>query len=332
MEFVIQGKKGNGKGIIAVAMMHDYLLQGRPVATNVNLFLENLLPLTSRTTVLRLPDQPTYQDMLAIGTIDTGGDEKKNGLIVLDECASWLNARDYSDPDRKKLLDWFVHSRKHGWDVAYVIQNINMLDKQFRDGFAEHVINVVRLDRLGIPFLSPLLKLFGLKVKLPQLHLGTIRYGTQRNAPVADRIIKSGRPYWAAYDTLQKFTRLNEFQGVSSTLSAWHMRGRNLTWWQMHKSSIFAAFVAGTFCVFFLTVSVGKLMGFQRPEPEQDIVHVQEDSFSETTITGFYFVDNRIIATLSDGRTVESLHYTQTRQGYKVEVGGTWYAQPGVRS
>lgn len=330
MEFVIQGKKGNGKGIIAVAMIDDYLRQGRPVATNLNMYLENLLPLSSKTTLYRLPDQPSYQDMLNIGCIDTKGDEKKNGLIVLDECASWLNARDYTDPERKKLLDWFVHSRKHGWDVAYVIQSINMLDKQFRDGFAEHLITVVRLDRLGIPVLGFLIGLFGFALRFPQVHIGIVRYGTSAQAPIVERIVKRGKRYWKAYDTLQKFSKLNEFQGVSSTLSAWHVKGRFLTWWQMYKLVVAGSFALGLLVALTLTISVGAMLGYQKPPKVESLSQVA-DVVSDIYITGYYFQGRSIVFTLSDGRVLSSQNYTETPSGYKVKSDGVWFVQRGVK-
>lgn len=329
MEFVVQGKKGNGKGIIAVAMIEDYLRQGRPVATNLNIFLEHLLPLSSKTTLMRIPDQPTYQDMLNLGEIPTGGDERKNGLIVLDECASWLNARDYTDPERKKLLDWFVHSRKHGWDVVYVIQSINMLDKQFRDGFAEHLVTVVRLDRLGVPFIGALVKLFGFALRFPQIHIGIVRYGTSANAPVVDRIVRRGRRLWKAYDTLQKFSKLNEYAGVSSTLSAWHVKGRYLTWWQMYRTVMAGSFALGVLCAALLIVSVGKMMGYSRPV-QAEVVKVVE-KVGDAFIVGYYFENRKLVATLSDGRIIEAMTYSETPSGFKAKVGDTWYHERGVK-
>lgn len=329
MEFVIQGKKGNGKGIIAVGMIEDYLNQGRPVATNLNMFLEHLLPLTSRTTLVRLPDQPTFQDMVNLGTIPTGGDERKNGLIVLDECASWLNAREYSDPERKKLLDWFVHSRKHGWDVAYIIQSINMLDKQFRDGFAEHLVTVVRLDRMGVPFLGALVKLFGFALRFPQIHIGIVRYGTSATSPVVDRMVRRGRRLWRAYDTLQKFSKQNEFGGVSTTLSAWHVKGRYLSWWAMYKTVMVSSFGVGALCAFLIVVSVGKLMGYSRPAPAA--LAQQSERIGDVPIVGYYFADRRLVATLADGRVVESQVYRETPGGYQIKVGDVWFSEKGIR-
>lgn len=330
MEYVVQGKKGNGKGIIAVAMIEDYLRQGRPVATNLNMFLEHLLPTSSKTTLMRIPDQPTYQDMLNIGDVFTnGGDETKNGLLVLDECASWLNARDYSDPERKKLLDWFVHSRKHGWDVVYVIQSINMLDKQFRDGFAEHLITVVRLDRLGVPFIGALVKLFGFALRFPQIHVGIVRYGTAANSPIVDRMIRRGKRLWKAYDTLQKFTKFNEHAGVSTTLSAWHIKGRYQTWWEMYKTVLTGSFALGILCAALVILSTGKIMGYSRPVVDQVIKLA--DKFGDSLIVGYYFENRKVVATLADGRIVESMLYAETPAGFKVKVGDTWFIERGVK-
>lgn len=326
MEFVVQGKKGNGKGIMAVAMIEEYLQAGKPVATNLNMYLENLLPLTSKVSVFRLPDQPTYQDMVNLGDVQTGGDERKNGLIVLDECASWLNARDYSDPERKRLLDWFVHSRKHGWDVVYVIQSINMLDKQFRDGFAEHLVTVVRLDRMGVPVLGVIFRLFGFALRFPQIHVGIVRYGTAANSPVVERKMKRGKRFWKAYDTLQKFSKLNEYQGVSCTLPAWHVKGRYLSWWQMYKFVMFSSFGAGALIAFVFVCSVGKLMGYERPKV-QTVAAAPAEKTSEISLTGYVFFGHRMLATLADGRNVESEIYSQTPQGYRIKVGDTWFAE-----
>lgn len=328
MEYVVQGKKGNGKGIIAVGMIEDYMRQGRPVATNLNIFLEHLFHTSSKATLIRLPDQPSSVDMFNLGDVLTGGDERKNGLIVLDECASWLNAREYTDPDRKKLLDWFLHSRKHGWDVVYVIQSINMLDKQFRDGFAEHLVTVVRLDRLGIPFIGALVKLFGFALRFPQIHIGIVRYGTSANSPVVDRIIKRGKRLWKAYDTLQKFSKQNEYTGISTTLSAYHMKGRHQTWFQMYKSVLIGSFLLGLVCAALLILSVGKMMGYSRPVNIEIVKPA--DKYSESTIVGYYFEGRKLVATLSDGRILEVLNYVETPTGYKFKSGDTWYLQQGM--
>lgn len=310
MEFVLTGKKGNGKGIIGLKLIEKYLLQGKPVATNLNLFLEHLLPLDSKTFVYRLPDQPSAEDLEVIGVNDTGGDETKNGLIILDECLSWLNSRDYKDKERKKLIDWFVHSRKFGWDVVYIIQSIESLDKQFRDNFAEHLISVQRLDRLPIPVVGQILGLLGFATRMPRIHMGTVRYGTAHASPVVERIFARGKRFWKCYDTLQKFTPMNEFQGVSCTLSAWHVSGRYKTWWHMYKAVMGSSVLSGLALGVIFTYCILMGMGYRVPD-----VATITPTVSKASITGYYLSGGKLTATLSDGRVLSTGNFKQSASG-----------------
>lgn len=317
MEFVLTGKKGNGKGIIGLKLIEKYLLQGKPVATNLNLYLEHLLPPESKTFVYRLPDQPSAEDLEILGVNNTGGDEAKNGLIILDECLSWLNSRDYKDKERKKLIDWFVHSRKFGWDVVYIIQSIESLDKQFRDNFAEHLITVQRLDRLPIPLIGPFISMAGFAARMPRIHVGTVRYGTAHSAPVVERIYARGKRFWKCYDTLQKFTPMNEFQGVSCTLPAWHVSGRYKTWWQMYKTVMGGSLFSGLSIGAVLTFSALMFMGYSKPPaPGSGMPTV-----SAAKITGYYLASGKLTATISDGRVITSTSFKQTDKGVTFTQG-----------
>lgn len=317
MEYVLTGKKGNGKGIIGVKLIEKYLLQGKPVATNLNIYLEHLLSPDSKTTIYRLPDQPSSDDLEAIGVNPTGGDETKNGLIVLDECLSWLNSRDYKDKDRKKLIDWFMHSRKYGWDVVYIIQSIESLDKQFRDNFAEHLITVQRLDRLPIPFIGFFIGMLGFASRLPRIHVGTVRYGIAHAAPVVERLYARGKRFYKVYDTLQKFTPMNEFQGVSCTLSAWHVSGRYKTWWQMYKSVLASSLLSGFLFGLFIMFLGLKVMGYTKPPSIDPLIPV----VSAGKITGYYLSQGKMVATISDGRVLSTSNFKQTSNGVSFVIG-----------
>ena len=317
MEFVLTGKKGNGKGIIGLKLIEKYLLQGKPVATNLNLYLEHLLPPESKTFVYRLPDQPSAEDLEIIGVNPTGGDETKNGLIILDECLSWLNSRDYKDKERKKLIDWFVHSRKFGWDVVYIIQSIESLDKQFRDNFAEHLINVQRLDRLPIPIIGGLISMAGFAARMPRIHVGTVRYGTAHSAPVVERIYARGKRFWKCYDTLQKFTPMNEFQGVSCTLPAWHVSGRYKTWWQMYKTVMGGSLFSGLALGLIISFSALMFMGYKKPPSIEAGLPV----VSAAKVTGYYLSGGNLTATISDGRVISTSSFKQTSKGVVFTVG-----------
>ncbi len=314
MEFVLQGKKGNGKGIIACRLIEKYLTEGKPVATNMNLFLEHMLPPESKTFVYRLPDQPSSLDMEALGTNPTGGDEAKNGLIVLDECASWLNSREYKDKDRQKLVDWFLHSRKHGWDVVYIIQSINMLDKQFRDGFAEHLITAQRLDRLPIPIVGSLIALMGFAARLPRIHVGTVRYGCSPQAPVVERIFARGKRFWKAYDTLQRFTPFNEFQGVSCQLPAYHVYGRYHSRWKMYKTVMGGSLMSGLAAGVVFTYGLGMVMGYAPPPAVSTVVPPPVE------LVGYTVNGGQLTATLPDGKTLTTKHFRRDSEGVSFNV------------
>lgn len=45
--------------------------------------------------MIRLPDKPSLNDLLAIGVGNTSYDESRNGLLVLDECGTWFNSRSW---------------------------------------------------------------------------------------------------------------------------------------------------------------------------------------------------------------------------------------------
>jgi hypothetical protein len=252
-------------------------------------------------------------------------DEEQNGLIVLDECASWLNSRDYNDPGRKPMFDWFLHSRKHGWDVLYLIQDWEALDKQFRQSFMEYRVPVWRLDRFPIPLIGWIIRLFFSTARvLPKVHIARFFYGGLKIPTYSKWAL--GRLYYKAYDTEQKFTEANGI-GLHSQLSAWHVRSRYQTRWQMYKGVMFSSFLVGCFCAFLLTASIGKLMGYARPaSPSEVALPVEADS----EIVGFFREGPLLIFTTKDGRQLSSRTFLETSAGYRALVAGKWYSQPGA--
>ncbi|NOT98683.1 MAG: hypothetical protein HOO97_06270, partial [Sideroxydans sp.] len=132
---LLTGKRGTGKSLNAVKTIQQYLQQGRVVATNLDLFVEHLLPSNSRTICYRLPDVPV-SEVLNHPFFPLGNpnpiDESRNGLLVLDECAGFLNSRDWKDKDRTALIAFLAQSRKFGWDLILIAQGPSMIDKQIR--------------------------------------------------------------------------------------------------------------------------------------------------------------------------------------------------------
>jgi len=211
--YVITGELGSGKTLIAVSRIQEALQAGCQVATNLDLRLEHLVSGRRDHEVHRLPDWPKASDLDALG-LGAGGkyDESKFGVLVLDEAATFINSREWGDKDRMNLIRWLLHARKLRWHVYLIVQDISMLDKQIRAGLAEHVVRCRRLDRVAVPILSWFTKLLQLgPLRLPQIHVGIVKYGTGPNAPVVDRwMLPFAAQFHEAYDTGQKIMGFND--------------------------------------------------------------------------------------------------------------------------
>lgn len=248
--FIITGKLGSGKSLIAVARIRDYLLRGCRVATNLDLHLEYLLPVTARAVdCLRVPDLPSVHDLEALGPGQEGQyDEAKFGALVIDEGSGNFNSREWANKDRQALIEWLKHSRKYGWDVYLIVQDVAMLDKQIRDAFGEHLVVCRRSDRLSFPLLTPLSKLLGGALRPPKIHVAIVRYGIRPSDPVVDRWFYRGVHLYRAYDTRQIFSRDGVRQGNSRYLSPYLFKGRYMTKFQLAKA-LSASFIVSAFVV-----------------------------------------------------------------------------------
>lgn len=227
-DFAITGKKGSGKSLYSVGVIGDALRDGKRVATNLDIYLDKLLPPTSKACITRIPDRPTVEDMHAIGRGQGGVCEEDNGIIVLDETSIFFNSRTFGDKDRQPLLDWLVHSRKYGWDVYYICQGLDQIDKQLRTTMIEYHVVVKRTDKWPIPFLTPFGKLFGLNIRMPKMHIGIMKYGVDINAMVCDRKFYKSEDFYSAYDTQQIFLDRShpDACGLYTVLSPWLTHGR----------------------------------------------------------------------------------------------------------
>lgn len=197
--YFVTGKLGSGKTLFTIDVIQQALGQGRRVATNLDLNLEHMLGPDSMQSAIRLPDKPRLLDLEAIGTgysTDEPYNESKFGVIVLDELAMWMNTRTFQDKERLGVLQWFLHARKLRWDVYFIVQHIEAIDKQLRESMCEHLVVCTRADRIRF------MKAF----KLPQVHLARVYYGDNESAPLVDRIFYRSKELYGAYDTQQVFT------------------------------------------------------------------------------------------------------------------------------
>jgi len=227
--YVVTGKLGAGKTLVAVSRIQRTLTNGGIVATNLNLKLHNFPQVgrdAKKVRVMRIADKPTLEDLEAIGRGNKSYDESKNGLIVLDECGTWFNSRNWSDKTRQPVINWFLHARKLGWDVIFIIQDISLMDKQAREALAEHVVYCRRLDKLNIPFIGGLVSvLSGGRFPLPKVHFGIVKYGDNPQSLTVDKWVYTGTDLYSSYDTKQIFTDDREANLPYCPLSPYYTHG-----------------------------------------------------------------------------------------------------------
>jgi len=132
----------------------------------------------------------------------------------------------FADKGRQALLDWFVHSRKLGWDTYFICQSPGQIDKQVRESLVELSVSCKRLDKIRIPFIGVLTKnLLGFELRPPKVHVATVRYGVDRDAIVNDRWSYLGKDLYEGYDTRQVFKE-DYSEGLFSYLPPWTVKGR----------------------------------------------------------------------------------------------------------
>ena len=206
--YLVTGKLGTGKSKWCTRRAQIAIREGRRVASNMDFYLDKLNPRTRKARYTRVPDKPTVRDLEAIGHGNPESyDEERNGLLILDELGSWLNSRQSLDGERKGVVDWLIHARKHGWDVLLIVQSAMMIDKQVREGIGEYVVTCYRLDKLKLPLIGGLMDAVVKGAgRLPRLHVATTKLQLGPGVMhVVDRDFFKGDDLHAAYDTRQVF-------------------------------------------------------------------------------------------------------------------------------
>lgn len=224
--YAVHGKLRVGKTKFAVWMAQRALREGLRVASNVDLYLDKITPERSSRYV-RIPDKPSPWDLDAIGHGNPESyDEERNGVLILDELGTWLNARTFQDKSRGGVIDWLIHSGKLGWHIYLIVQDVGMIDKQVREALVEYDVRVMRMDKVRFPIVGKLLGAVGRPLGFkrwgyfPRFHMATARVGYGANAIVAERWTYRGDELHAAYDTRQKFS-VQYPHGPHSVLPAW---------------------------------------------------------------------------------------------------------------
>ncbi|WP_370618264.1 zonular occludens toxin domain-containing protein [Citrobacter meridianamericanus] len=223
--YVTQGELGAGKGIFGAYIMSLYYNDGDSevkCAANYPFYTEHLGSRSSKSITV-LPCNVRSSDLNALGMGSPDAYKDKFGVLILDECASFLNSRDYRDSDRKKILEWLIHARKHHWDVYLLVQHPDMLDSQVREALIENLVILNRLDHIRIPFISSFMEMtrpkdYGInkskKSILPHLVQARFYYKKkgQHDKPFNSLTFRA-KHFYPCYDTDYKFTDGGELVG-----------------------------------------------------------------------------------------------------------------------
>lgn len=210
--WLVQGVRGAGKSLVAVGRALDHLRAGLPVATNMDLNIEGDPSIKGK--LYRLPDQPSADDLHALGPVHDTGDETKDGLLLLDECATFLNARDWNGKARQAQVEWLVQSRKFGWSLLFIVQSADMIDKQLRSTLFDYRVTCKRLDRLRIPFVGMIGRLLTFGTwdgAFPRMHFGIVFYGSGPGATYHETWKYRGTDLFNRYRTAQVFRPAVDF-------------------------------------------------------------------------------------------------------------------------
>jgi len=183
----VQGSTGDGKTKLIVLIIRGYLMQGRRVATNIELFPEKMRlpgydknPEKYHKLIIRLPNKVKARHLKALGLGHDGDvlNKAKYGLIAIDEMLTHYDNHSYKCADNKPLRDWLTQSRHFRWNVTFISQNTMSLDKQLILRFCNFNVSVSLFD------------LFGL---LPEIYIATF---AKRNRKGANAQEVKFRSFW----------------------------------------------------------------------------------------------------------------------------------------
>lgn len=132
----ITGNLGGGKSLTAVNLAVTSMKQGYFVASNIWLNLDAICKDYGEW----MRDLYLHFDFdydFDASSLPTGSPRGTKGgkrvLVILDECAEWLDQyTSMSDPRVKKFFSWLRHSSKRSQDVVLIVQRLDYLNKNLR--------------------------------------------------------------------------------------------------------------------------------------------------------------------------------------------------------
>lgn len=161
----ITGNLGGGKSLTAVSLAVHAMERGYFVVSNITLDCDSIyrhfgVP-ASRLYQHFSFESPDFDPFTLPCGSPRGSGGRKRVLVVLDECAEWIDQYStLSNPRIKRFLSWLRHSSKRSQDVVLIVQRLEYLNKSIRILISKWVVVddllVYRLPvvRMRIPFLG----------------------------------------------------------------------------------------------------------------------------------------------------------------------------------
>jgi len=221
----ISGPIGASKTSTMVSLMIDYLNEGRPVATNIDVFPERMYGLTDigkSMPIIRIPDEPRSSDLKALGLAfdikKFGHNTNLNGGLFYDEAGLSLNSRQWAHSDRADMEKVARMMRKLHWNLFIAVQDLDSIDKHIFNSTCRSIGWCTDSDAMlgasGNLFFTVLL--FPLKLlfrffcrfilKTPKLHFCSFYSGKSiTNGLPQEKYTFTGRVY-DGYDTDQLYS------------------------------------------------------------------------------------------------------------------------------
>lgn len=144
---IYTGTLGSGKSYHAlrVGLQKINVIPNRIVVAN--------FPINAKTK--RERERWIYRELLDVDELIKLSFEHKiyglegSGLVIIDEAPLYFNSRSWNrDKDRKDWLKFFSLSRRFGFDIVMISQDIRMIDRQIR-AMAEYEVKHVKFNQYG---------------------------------------------------------------------------------------------------------------------------------------------------------------------------------------
>lgn len=255
-----------------------------------------------------------------------GWSPHNDGLLVLDELGTFLESRTWQRNGREEIIAWFLQAGKFGWRRIIVAQGPKLIDSQIRTSCVESYALVRDLEAMAIPFVGTWLQRMGFRGTMPAKIGVAGRFAMAENAPVAWKHWISKQDYFGTYNTNQVFSPDTGVPSGSGywLLSAWELKGRNMSFWQLHRAAIALAAV----CSLAVGVVGGRYWSSAQ-EASKRVAGVASSpgvkKYSDVAVSGVFESSGSKFLVLKDGNVlrVESVFADSTGVSYL--AGSVWY-------